>query len=326
MSHDVQTCRIHRAHDTSVSHLTSMSSSVGLVSTPVEVRRFLHVNYNCTDLEALERFYVEVFGLRTVMRSTSSGSDGTPFGIFSDTSSEVAFVYDHRGGRYSNALELVKWIDPATVGAAYPDPWNPGIQSVAYSAEDLDAVAASAVEHGGSLERRGDGWLLLRDPENARVEVLQADGPSEARYLRIVCSHLERTSAWWSQIGFTPGALTTPPTDEIWPATGDRSVSAERSMVPTDDPTFGIVLTTWTGSTPVGPTYAMPYHQGLYRMAMSVDDVPTAFNELTEMGFARQHYYTFQLPGTKLTDGLTMVFIRDPDGMLVELVQRPRQN
>jgi catechol 2,3-dioxygenase-like lactoylglutathione lyase family enzyme len=43
-----------------------------------------------------------------------------------------------------------------------------------------------------------------------------------------------------------------------------------------------------------------------------------------EFGVPRVPPYTFQLPGTKLTDGLTILFIRDPDGILVELVERPR--
>lgn len=130
---------------------------------------------------------------------------------------------------------------------------------------------------------------------------------------------------WWAGIGFRTTTLETPPADAIWPSVGVRSIDAEQAMVPTDDPTFGIVLTTWTGPTPEGPTYAMPYHQGLYRMAMAVDDVHVAFDSLLEMGVARQSVYTFQLPGTKLTNGLTMMFIRDPDGILVELVDRPRQ-
>ena len=292
--------------------------------TPVEVRRFLHVNYNCVDLDNLERFYVDVFGLKTVMKSGSTDADGTPFGIYGPTASQAVFVYDHRGGRRSNALELVKWIDPPTVGNVYPDPWDRGIQSVAYSSPDLDATALRLVELGGSVVRRGEGWLLAKDPEDVWIEVLYAPGPSEARYLRVVCSDLERTMAWWSGIGFATADLATPPAHEMWPSVGDRAIVTEQPMVATDDSSFGIVFTTWSGPAPIGPTYAMPYHQGLYRMAMAIDDVPGMFDSLIEMGVARQNFYTFQLPGTKLTKGLTMVFVRDPDGILVELVDRPR--
>ena len=37
----------------------------------VDVRRFLHCNYNCHDVKRLESFYVDLFGLRVVMRSDS---------------------------------------------------------------------------------------------------------------------------------------------------------------------------------------------------------------------------------------------------------------
>ena len=94
----------------------------------VDVRRFLHCNYNCHDVKRLESFYVDLFGLRVVMRSDSEGNDAHPFGIFGTSASSVSFVYDHRGGRRATSLELVQWIDPATIGNVYPDPWNCGIQ------------------------------------------------------------------------------------------------------------------------------------------------------------------------------------------------------
>ena len=59
-------------------------------------------------------------------------------------------------------------------------------------------------------------------------------------------------------------------------------------------------------------------------MAMAVDDIHATHAALLAAGATRQPPYTFQLPGTKLTDGLTILFIRDPDGILVELVDRPR--
>ena len=290
----------------------------------VEVRRFLHCNYNCRNVNNLEKFYGELFGLRTVMRTTNSNGDGTPFGIYGETASSTAFLYDHRGGRRANSLEFVQWIQPPTTGSVYPHPWCTGIQSVGYTAEDLGAIAAAAAALGGTVAVAGDGWLLLRDPEGVAVEVLQADGPSEARYLRIVCSDLERTLTWWGRLGFAAASLSSVPGADIWPADGERRITAEHGVVGTDDPTFGIVFTTWSGPQPTGPTYAMPYHQGLYRMAMAVDDIEATYRALMSVGVPRQPPYTFQLPGTKLIGGLTIMFIRDPDAILVELVDRPR--
>ena len=312
----------------SADELTKVSSVADyrVMSPLVEVRRFLHCNYNCYDVDRLEQFYVAVFGLRVVMRSDSDGGEASPFGIYGlPAVSRASFVYDHRGGRRASSLELVQWIQPATIGSVYPEPWNRGIQSAAFSSADLHATTELAVSLGATVVRQSDEWLLLTDPEGISVEVLRADGPTEARYLRIVCSNLETTTAWWKQIGFTESPLTTVDGSEIWPGDDTHHITAERCLVATDDPTFGIVLTTWSGAVPIGPTYGMPYHQGLYRSAMAVDDIDAAFATLTEAGVSLQSPYTFQLPGTKLVNGLKMMFIRDPDGILIEFVERPRQ-
>ncbi len=259
------------------------------------------------------------------MKSSSTGADGTPFGIYQPTSSHATFLYDHRGGRVANAIELVQWLEPATTGSVYPDPWLRGIQTMAYTAADLDTTAQRGVALGGEVVRRGPGWMLMRDPEGVSIEVIEADGPSEARYVRIVCSDLERSIAWWSQLGYTKGTLPTPPASEIWLDGPAHRFGAEQAMLPTDYDTFGVVLTTWDGPTPAAGIYGMPYHQGLYWLAVAVEDAQHAFEAFDALGVARQSVYTFDLPGTKLTDGLTMLFVRDPDSVLVELVQRPRQ-
>ena len=295
------------------------------MATPVEIRCFLHCNYNCQDIVSLEQFYVGVFGLKAVMRSDGAGNDGTPFGIYESLSSSTVFLYDHRGGRRANALEMVQWISPPTIGSTYPFGWDRGIQSAAYTAADLDATVATALSLGGSLVGRGEGWVLLRDPEGVALEVFQADGPTEARYLRIVVADIDKTISWWEQLGFTEAPhLIAVPGGDIWKGDGERTIVSEYAMVATDDPTFGIVLTNWSDPPAIGPTYAMPYHQGLYRMAIAVDDVDAAFESLRVLGAAQQPPYTFALPGTPLTNGLKIMFIRDPDGILVELVERPR--
>jgi catechol 2,3-dioxygenase-like lactoylglutathione lyase family enzyme len=290
-----------------------------------EVRRFLHVHYNCHDAPTLEHFYHEVFGLRTVMRSVSGPGEGPPFGLYEEIECEVTFLYDHRGGRRSCSLELIEWRQPApTTGSLYPHPWYPGIQSVAYSAADLDAVVVTAEALGASLVRRGDGWLVLRDPEGLPVEVIRSDGPSEFSYIRLVCSDLERSIAWWSQLGFTEGTLQAPPGHDIWPGDETHRISNERCVVGSDDPSFGVVFTTWSGSQPNGRTYGTPYHHGLYRMATAVDDIHESYEALRDAGLTRQTPHTFQLRGSKLGDGLTILFLTDPDGVTVELVDRPR--
>lgn len=292
----------------------------------VEVHRLLHTNYNCVDLDRVERWYTELFHLDPVMRSAAEDADGVAFGLRMPTASRAVFLYDHRGPRRTSSVELVSWISPPTVGSPYADPWDHGIQSCAYTVPDLDRAAHLAVELGGEVVGRGEGWLLLRDPERLWVEVYR--GPverPEQRHLRVVTGDLEATAEWWGGLGFTEGGPPPVP-GGLWATTAERSITAERPLVAADDPALSVLLTRWSGPEPEGPSYGAPFHQGLYRFALAVDDVWAAYQTLRGQGLTGQPPYTFQLPGTKLTDGLTILFLRDPNGILVELVHRPRSH
>ena len=57
----------------------------------------MHCNYNCRDVDNLERFCSELFALRPLMRTEGDDGDGTPFGLYAATASKASFLYDHRG-------------------------------------------------------------------------------------------------------------------------------------------------------------------------------------------------------------------------------------
>jgi catechol 2,3-dioxygenase-like lactoylglutathione lyase family enzyme len=293
--------------------------------TLVKVRRLLHGNYNCVDLDVLERWYTEVFSLRTVMRSEAPDADGTAFGLEMTVAHRAAFLYDHRGARRAPSLEMVQWLSPPTIGRPYPYPWDHGIQAAGFSAPDLDVAERKARALGGAVVRRDADCLLLRDPEGLPVEVVLDDAqPPEHRHLRVVVHDLAETTGWWGRLGFQPAPdAVRVGADRIWTGAGEHAVEAEVALVAADDPSFSIRFTTWSGPPPVGPTYGAPFHQGLYRMAMAVDDVHAAWKTLRDAGMAIQPPYTFPLPGTKITEGLPILFLRDPDAILVELVERP---
>jgi catechol 2,3-dioxygenase-like lactoylglutathione lyase family enzyme len=298
------------------------------MSAPVEVRRLLHTNYNCHDPEVLERWYTELFGTRAVMRARADDSDGIAFGLRMPTAYDATFLYDHRGARRTSSLELVRWRKPPTIGHPYADPWDRGIQSVAYTVPDLDYVAQSASRLGGTVVRRGEDWLLLRDPEGVWVEVYPARGEPEQIHVRVTVDDLSISMAWWCRLGWATGAEPRVFGAVLWPATKvngvERQVVAEQALTATDDSTLSVLLTRWSGNAPAGPSYGAPFHNGLYRFAMAVDDVQEAYQRLLSDRVACQPPYTFLLPGTAISDGLTILFLRDPDDILVELVHRPR--
>jgi len=291
-----------------------------------EIRRFLHANYNCRHLDVLERWYTDLFALKPVMRSDNASTDSIAFGLREVTTTSTIFLYDHRGGRRTTSLELVGWHHPDVIGSPYEHAWEHGIQSVGYVVDDLDAVERKAQAAGGRVVRRVKGALLLRDPEGVAVEVIAgAANPPEAHHMRIVVSDLNRTIDWYSSLGMTlsPESVLVPG-EQLWEGNKDHAIASEAAMVGTDDRTYSLVFNTWSGPPPIGPPYLTNYHNGVYRFAVAVDDVYAAFENLRAAKLAAYPPYTFALPGTPITDGLTILFIRDPDGILVELVQRPR--
>jgi catechol 2,3-dioxygenase-like lactoylglutathione lyase family enzyme len=65
--------------------------------------------------------------------------------------------------------------------------------------------------------------------------------------------------------------------------------------------------------------------QGLYRMALAVDDVRAAAGALAADGRCGKvpETVTIPMPDTP-TGGFTVLFLADPDGAVVELAERPR--
>jgi catechol 2,3-dioxygenase-like lactoylglutathione lyase family enzyme len=293
-----------------------------------EVRRSLHSNYNCKieDLEILDKWYTDLFALKPIMRTHSDDTDAVAFGVRQVTETDTIFLYDHRGARRTTSLELVGWLEPLSVGTPYAKAWEHGIQSVGYVVDDLDRIADYVAANGGTLVKRIDRALLLRDPVGVNVEVYDTGAAEqEAHHMRLSVHDRARSIDWYANLGYTenPEAIVVPGA-ELFDADGDHAITSESAMSGTDDRTYSLILTEWSGGPPQGPSYAAHFHTGVYRFAVAVDDVQASYEQLRDSGVAVYPPYTFALPGTPITEGLTILFIRDPDGILVELVQRPR--
>lgn len=275
----------------------------------VPVTRLLHCNHNCRDIELLTRFYTERLGLNVVMRSVTDpgGIDGRPMGVDGFVETETRFLYDERGPRIAPALELVCWFKPPTAGDVYAQPNHVGIQALGFVGGDL-------VE--GPRQ-------TIRDPEGLPIELCAGDGPTRASHVRVSCRDLGRSLAWYRDLGCVP---TREPCDERWPVGSlgldrDGEVSTASLGFAADD-SYTIELTEWHEPRSSGPPYPTANHRGLYRMALAVDDVRAAHADALDRGCDAQEPVYFHLPGTPI-DGLWIAFLRDPDGIVVELVERP---
>lgn len=297
----------------------------------VQATGFLHCNLNCRDLDRLIRFYEALLGLRVGMRIAGEGLDATSLGITGPTDSATRLLYDHRGGRGGPALEVIAWSSPATEGEVYEKPENAGLQAIGFTAPSLPEEAAVRAA-GGSFV--GDVTLpggivqrTVRDPDGVFVEVIRGEsaGKPRARHIRGTCLDLERSSRWYERIGFR---MSRAPHDERRPtsrkgATNDGAVRTA-GLVLGDG--YALELDQWMDPATAGRPYARGNHRGLYRMALAVEDVRAAYRALADSGnYEIEPPGYVPLPGTPIP-GLWISFLRDPDGIVVELIERPRRN
>jgi len=165
----------------------------------------------------------------------------------------------------------------------------------------------------------------LRDPDGVFVEIVRDElaAKPEARHIRATCSDLERSCRWYQRIGFR---LVRPPREERRPtsrhgATNDGTVRTA-ALVLGDD--YVLELDQWIEPASVGRPYARGNHRGLYRTALAVEDVRASYQLLADTGDCEIEPPGYiPLPGTPIP-GLWISFLKDPDGIVVELIERPR--
>lgn len=279
------------------------------------VHAVLHCNINTSHLDDAGSFWTSL-GLRERMRSHSDDTDARPLGLVDHTASDTTFHWDERGPRAAPAIELVAWREPATQPRIAPSgPAGPftGFHTVGLRTADPaqlvgrdDLPRAEVV-----LQGRTASALLLTDPDGDPVEVVAVqpgaiEEPTGGKFshVRLVSTDLSATRAWYGCLGFetVPGP------------------SGTLSLRLPEDPTFSLEFSEdrtatrhpWQANT-----------QGLYRIALAVEDVHEAHRELVEQGLSTPEPVWMPMVDTP-TGGFTIVVLTDPDGAVVELVERPR--
>jgi catechol 2,3-dioxygenase-like lactoylglutathione lyase family enzyme len=263
----------------------------------------LHCNLNSVELAPAEAFYTSTFGVTARMRSTTTDSDATAMGLGASTASDTCFLYDGRGPRAAPALELVRWWRPET---SPRDEGVGGFAAAGFRVASLAGVRPVGAELEEVVVRgRPRPSVTLVDPDGVSVEVVEI-GPAPEdpdggifSHVRLRCTDLGRTASWYAAIGFS---------------------MAGTSLVLPEDPTFSLELERHPGPIHPGPANT----QGLYRIALAVDDVRAAHAALcSDRGWELPEPVFIPMPDTP-TGGFTVLFMADPDGAVVELVERPR--
>src|SRR3984885_12433822 len=294
----------------------------------VQVHSLLHTNLNTVDVSAAAAFYAELLELRPGMKTARTAADGQALGVAGTPVTECWFLYDHRGPRTAPAVEVLEWETPPTIGAHPDEPNHIGISALGYTVPSLGRANAQAAQPGRPWAEpaprpvRGLPAAAARTTDLDGVLIELTEKPAEApafSHLRINVTDLDASVAWSERLGFKAEAA-----GHDTKTAG--AVLSYASMITDDDPSFSLELTQWEDPKGTGLAASPAYHRGLYRIALGVDDVNAAHEQLSLTAAEPLPAPQFvELPGTRL-GGVTVLFLRDPDGVVVELVGRSRSH
>lgn len=303
----------------------------------VLARRFLHVNLNCMALKVTEDLYVNLLGLSARMRTDPSvATDGSILGLSGETFCETAFLYDARGPSAGCALEVIHYRDPALSRDRSTDPSRPGIRATALAVPDLEKAIAALRAADFIVGEQVPGLIgltdsvLVRDPDGAVIELSEA--PTDANGttfdgLRIAAIDLDATAAFMTAIGFTE--LQSPTKahirgDQLDPSGPSATTECHlaRYALAEDCHQFTVTVVSHPDTRAHEPVPWGGNRQGLYRCALRVDSVDRALDALPAWLAPVGEPVWCPLPGTKI-EGLYIAFLRSPDGVVFEFVERP---
>jgi catechol 2,3-dioxygenase-like lactoylglutathione lyase family enzyme len=301
-------------------------------------RRFLHVNLNCESLDATERIYGDMLGLTARMRTNPQvATDGTILGLDGETYCATAFFYDRRGGRASCALEAIEYQSPPLSRDPSRDPVRPGIRSVQLAVADLHG-AVTALRDGGLTvgdpvdSLIGDAKSVLAlDSDGVVIEVVEspsdADGAMGALFngIRIAAIDAAATGGFLTAIGFdevdAPRVMRVAGAQLSPAGAGETDCVVARYALAEDGHQFTLV-TVQHPATAHTPVPWAGNRQGLYRCALRVENVHDALAQVPNSVERMGDPVWCPLPGTKI-EGLHIAFLRSPDGVVFEFVERP---
>ncbi|MER6972129.1 VOC family protein [Nocardioides sp. NPDC057767] len=284
--------------------------------TTTGVHAVLHCNVNTRDAAGSAAFY-ERFGFTLRMRSTSDDTDGSALGIPGRTVSDTWFEYDARGPRAAPAVELVEWQEPATAPRpALSDGHAAGFAGLGIRVADVADLPAGVDADPIEVYVRGRSrkGVLTQGPDGVPVEIVEIDPGAEPRegrdggrlsHARLVSTDLDRTIAWFAELG--------------WRVVGDVRPDGV-SLGVAEDPTFSLEFDLDADAVPHG---MRANSEGLYRIALAVEDVSGAVERLRGLGWSVAEPEFIPMVDTP-TGGFTVVVLTDPDGVVAELVTRPR--
>lgn len=301
----------------------------------IEVRYVIHVNANCSDVNRSKPFYESVADLFGRFNTYPEPQDGKVFGIEGDLQWNAWIMANRQGIEGVPAVDLLEWKMPRPLGSPYSEISHLGMVRLCFTVPDIDAHYARLTKEGVhclSIPMSyplgpGEGTRLfcITDPDGIRLQFSQG-AAAQFQYVNVNCSDLQRSAEFYAEIlGFEIESRSQP---GPVPGTGfgiDGEVDWDSYFLklPGQPPgSFRVNLVEWKRPRPVGTPYREPNHLGLFRMALAVDDIGKAYDELRRKGVeCLSPPITLNMDrGDPPRTAYFMLFL-DPDGTCLEFIE-----
>ncbi|EUA23632.1 VOC family protein [Mycobacterium xenopi] len=206
---------------------------------------------------------------------------------------------------------------------------------------DLAGTAAILRNAGGIVGDPIEGLIsgaksvLVLDHDGAVIELADRSagvGPGRATFdgIRIAAIDASATAGFLTAIGFAelqPLTRTKVSAEQLAPggSTGLVDCMVARFGLPEDGEQFSLTVVQHPDTARHDPVPWGGNRQGLYRCALRVENLEKALSLLPNSVERQGEPVWCQLPGTKI-DGLYIAFLRSPDGVVFEFVERPMKH
>lgn len=289
-------------------------------------RRLLHICYCCDNADPVTALFVGVLGFGNTMNTPLEPSDGAVLGVAGQITSRARFVVDSRGPRISPAIEIQEWASPKLVGRPSANPFEVGIKAAGFAVASVAQAVERLLGTGCALVASDEGFAVVTDPYGVTLELTGDDavepGSVRMHHLRVTVTDLETSLELYRRLGFE--VLGLEPVTSARLQGGPESAKGRMARVVLADEPYELHLYEWRAPRSFGSHYPIANHAGIFRLALAVDDVAGAVVELDGSGWkVDRGPMRIALHGTPVPD-LSVVFLSDPDGIPVELVERPR--
>ena len=296
---------------------------------PITVQNIIHINVNCTDITSAERFFETVVGLTTANRLKAEPQPGEGMGLHGPAQWD-GYAMQDASGWSGTMVDLLQWRIPPTERQSVNGVDRLGYAWLTVEVPDMAAVIERARQGAVPVITASDSAACwLRTPDGLPIEMRQAVGRQvHLAYVSVNCRDLVRTRAWYGDLfGFQALGdvqhLTLPAT--LAGTGAPVTVQAQRMALRGREQGFGIQLLQRTDAEALLPPLTTANAQGLFRLAVAVEDITASYNQL------RTLEADCPLPPCWLhlgpeapVEGVWALFFRDPDGTCVELIQTPQ--